>query len=292
MSKSIVIDKESYTRTKKKLKKSLEAKGVSFTLSEVSDILAQSFGFKNEFDMHKKYFESLNEIPKSEVVSLTSEQESLLRFMGEPSDGCEIIAGKNRDGMSNKTDNQHSPWIDASPVIFNDQNGNHFEYNPADINKSDTETYNKSSISVDQMMSMLKKLDVKNTKGNIVIAGKVGVGVTTLLNKVLDSNPKFETIDHHEHKLSLNGDARTGNDLEDVSKRNNKGISVVFGIHANSKEVVLNRIKSLNPNFDINSIRYLFLLRKSSDNLLEVYVYDMFDEHDRLQVFGMEWKRK
>lgn len=60
MSKSIVIDKESYTRTKKKLKKSLEAKGCSFTLSEVSDILAQSFGFKNEFDMQKNYFEKLD----------------------------------------------------------------------------------------------------------------------------------------------------------------------------------------------------------------------------------------
>ena len=58
MSKSIIIDKESFTRTKKKLKKSLEAKGVSFTLSEVSDILAQSFGYKNEFDMQKRYFES------------------------------------------------------------------------------------------------------------------------------------------------------------------------------------------------------------------------------------------
>ena len=60
MSKSIVIDKENYTRTKKKLKKSLEAKGCSFTLSEVSDILAQSFGFKNEFDI-KDWFQSLNE---------------------------------------------------------------------------------------------------------------------------------------------------------------------------------------------------------------------------------------
>ena len=60
MSKSIVIDKENYTRTKKKLKKSLEAKGCSFTLSEVSDILAQSFGFKNEFDMQKNYFEKLD----------------------------------------------------------------------------------------------------------------------------------------------------------------------------------------------------------------------------------------
>lgn len=62
MSKSIVIDKESYTRTKKKLKKSLEAKGCSFTLSEVSDILAQSFGFKNEFDMQKNYFEKIESL--------------------------------------------------------------------------------------------------------------------------------------------------------------------------------------------------------------------------------------
>lgn len=67
MSKSIVIDKESYTCTKKKLKKSLEAKGVSFTLSEVSDILAQSFGFKNEFDMQRNYFD-LNRIVNKPTV--------------------------------------------------------------------------------------------------------------------------------------------------------------------------------------------------------------------------------
>jgi len=67
MSKPIVIDKESYTCTKKKLKKSLEAKGVSFTLSEVSDILAQSFGFKNEFDMQRNYFD-LNRIVSKPTV--------------------------------------------------------------------------------------------------------------------------------------------------------------------------------------------------------------------------------
>ena len=253
MSKSIVIDKKNYTCTKKKLKKSLDAKGVSFTLSEVSDILAQSFGFKNEFDMQRNYFESLNEIPKSEV-------------------------------------GPRSPWIDNTPAVFNGQNGKSFEYIPEDINKSDTETNSKSSI--DQIMSMLKKIDVKNTGGNIIIAGKPGVGVTMLLNKVLDSNPRFETIEHHEHILSLNGDVRTENDLKDISKRNSKGINVVFGIHANSKEVALERIKLLSPDFDTNSIRYLFLMRKSSDKILEVYVYDLFDEHDRLQVFGIEWKRK
>lgn len=290
MSKSIVIDKESYTRTKKKLKKSLEAKGVSFTLSEVSDILAQSFGFKNEFDMHKNYFESLEQISKQEALNipLTSEQKSLLKLMAEPSESIKMQAGKTADGMSGIL----SPWS-KEPVIFNDVNGNKLDYNPfSQIDTLSKDSHNKSSF--DHMALMLKKLDIRKSKGNIVIAGKPGVGVTSLVNMILNSNPgRLETIDH-ERKLLLQdkGDLRTENDLKDVMLRNKRGANVVFGVHANSKEMAIDRIKSLDPNFDISSIHYLFLMHRSSDNVLEIYAYDMSNEHDKLQVFGMEWKRK
>lgn len=290
MSKSIVIDKESYTRTKKKLKKSLEAKGVSFTLSEVSDILAQSFGFKNEFDMHKNYFESLEQISKQEALNipLTSEQKSLLKLMAEPSESIKMQAGKTADGMSGIL----SPWS-KEPVIFNDVNGNKLDYNPfSQIDTLSKDSHNKSSF--DHMALMLKKLDIRKSKGNIVIAGKPGVGVTSLVNMILNSNPgRLETIDH-ERKLLLQdkGDLRTENDLKDVMLRNKRGANVVFGVHANSKEMAIDRIKSLDPNFDISNIHYLFLMHRSSDNVLEIYAYDMSNEHDKLQVFGMEWKRK
>lgn len=290
MSKSIVIDKESYTRTKKKLKKSLEAKGVSFTLSEVSDILAQSFGFKNEFDMHKNYFESLEQISKQEVLNipLTSEQKSFLKLMTEPSESIKMQVGKTADGMSGIL----SPWS-KEPVIFNDVNGNKLDYNPfSQIDTLSKDSHNKSSF--DHMALMLKKLDIRKSKGNIVIAGKPGVGVTSLVNMILNSNPgRLETIDH-ERKLLLQdkGDLRTENDLKDVMLRNKRGANVVFGVHANSKEGAIDRIKSLDHNFDIRSIHYLFLMHKSSDNVLEIYAYDMSNEHDKLQVFGMEWKRK
>lgn len=57
MSKEIFINKETFTCTKKKMKSALEKKGISLSLSDVSNLLAQSFGFKNEYEMQKIYFE-------------------------------------------------------------------------------------------------------------------------------------------------------------------------------------------------------------------------------------------
>lgn len=55
MKKPIIIDNETFTRSKKKLQKILKEKELHFSLSEVSNILAQTFGFKNEYDFQQNY---------------------------------------------------------------------------------------------------------------------------------------------------------------------------------------------------------------------------------------------
>ncbi len=292
MSKSIVIDKESYTRTKKKLKKSLEAKGASFTLSEVSDILAQSFGFKNEFDMHKNYFESLGQISTQESLSLPliNDQKSLLKSMTEISEGSKIIAGESKDGSSYKSINSHPVWAyGPSPIAFNDVNGNKFDYNPFTANNID-DLNTSHKVSADKFGAMFKKLDLKKNRGNIIVAGKPGSGATILLNAILHNNSDNLVTINHNSKKKESGDLRTKNDLEYVMEKNKKDTDVIFSIAASSEQDALNTIKTLNPNFDISSIRYLFFLHVSKRSLLEIYVYDMSKSSGNLQVFGMAWK--
>lgn len=53
MNNNLVINDENFSRTKKKLKKSLEKEGVNLSLSKVGELLAQSLGFQNVFDIQQ-----------------------------------------------------------------------------------------------------------------------------------------------------------------------------------------------------------------------------------------------
>lgn len=53
MKNNLVINDENFSRTKKKLKKSLEKEGVNLSLSRIGEILAQSLGFQNVFDIQQ-----------------------------------------------------------------------------------------------------------------------------------------------------------------------------------------------------------------------------------------------
>lgn len=53
MKNNLVINDANFTRTKKKLKKSLEKEGISLPLSKIGEILADSLGFQNTFDIQK-----------------------------------------------------------------------------------------------------------------------------------------------------------------------------------------------------------------------------------------------
>lgn len=124
MSKNILNNQESFTRTKKKLKKNLEDKGLKLSLCEISDILANALGYKNTFDINKNYFELLKK----------EQEENLINMMKIP-EGCKIFSGKTIDGMSNKQNHDtnseflESPWKEGL-VTFLTPSGKVMPYQP------------------------------------------------------------------------------------------------------------------------------------------------------------------
>lgn len=83
MPKNMLNNQESFTRTKKKLKKHLEDRGLKLSLCETSDILAKALGFKNTFDINKNYFDLL----EKEVIDKVIDRM-------ENSEACKIFSGK------------------------------------------------------------------------------------------------------------------------------------------------------------------------------------------------------
>lgn len=203
MSKSIVIDKESYTRTKKKLKKSLEAKGCSFTLSEVSDILAQSFGFKNEFDMQKNYFEKLDLKISNSNVSIKDWFQSL---------------------------NEKRSYIDLNLLkkpLKDTLKGNVIVYGPTNTGKTTIVDYicNKLILKKIETLEYHIDEDISNNESDLrkheIYFGKTRYGMS--------AEPDQKEIRCQSH-------------MDKLLKINNKGYNVVCDIHAADEEDVYQRL--------------------------------------------------
>lgn len=203
MSKSIVIDKESYTRTKKKLKKSLEAKGCSFTLSEVSDILAQSFGFKNEFDMQKNYFEKLDLKISNSNVSIKDWFQSL---------------------------NEKRSYIDLNLLkkpLKDTLKGNVIVYGPTNTGKTTIVDYicNKLIFKKIETLEYHIDEDISNNESDLrkheIYFGKTRYGMS--------AEPDQKEIRCQSH-------------MDKLLKINNKGYNVVCDLHAADEEDVYQRL--------------------------------------------------
>lgn len=203
MSKSIVIDKESYTRTKKKLKKSLEAKGCSFTLSEVSDILAQSFGFKNEFDMQKNYFEKLDFKISNSNVSIKDWFQSL---------------------------NEKRSYIDLNLLkkpLKDTLKGNVIVYGPTNTGKTTIVNYICNKLIFKKLETLEYHIDedIINNEGDLrkheIYFGKTKYGMS--------AEPDQKEIRCQSH-------------MDKLLKINNKGYNVVCDLHAADEEDVYQRL--------------------------------------------------
>lgn len=203
MSKSIIIDKENYTRTKKKLKKSLEAKGYSFTLSEVSDILAQSFGFKNEFDMQKNYFEKLDLKISNSNVSIKDWFQSL---------------------------NEKRSYIDLNLLkkpLKDTLKGNVIVYGPTNTGKTTIVDYicNKLILKKIETLEYHIDEDISNNESDLrkheIYFGKTRYGMS--------AEPDQKEIRCQSH-------------MDKLLKINNKGYNVVCDIHAADEEDVYQRL--------------------------------------------------
>lgn len=203
MSKSIIIDKENYTRTKKKLKKSLEAKGCSFTISEVSDILAQSFGFKNEFDMQKNYFEKLDLKISNSNVNIKDWFQSL---------------------------NKKRSYIDLNllkKLLKDTLKGNVIVYGPTNTGKTTIVDYicNKLIFKKIETLEYHIDEDISNNESDLrkheIYFGKTKYGMS--------AEPDQKEIRCQSH-------------MDKLLKINNKGYNVVCDLHAADEEDVYQRL--------------------------------------------------
>lgn len=257
MSKNILNNQESFTRTRKKLKKLLEEKGLKLTLCETSDILAKALGFKNTFDMNKNYFESnkIENIQKEDGIENYKTQ--LESIMNKPSEGLKIIAGRNIDGMSN-----HQKNIKQIVSIKKEKDGDKIKLN-IDIKLP----YNQFSPKFnDELIENLSK-SIQDLKGHIIITGKAGVGKTTLMRKLKRKKSILSFGDINEIEFDPEEEVFNHQHLDTI---NNSKKNIIFCIHECRNIDVLENIKKINSDFNTNSVQYIInikVLKESEKNI-------------------------
>ena len=260
MSKNILNNQESFTRTKKKLKKLLEEKGLKLTLCETSDILAKALGFKNTFDMNKNYFES-NKIENNQMEDVIGYNENhkkqLDSIMKKPSEGLKMIAGRNIDGMSN-----HQKNIKQIVSIKKEKDGDKIKLN-IDIKLP----YNQFSPKFnDELIENLSK-SIQDLKGHIIITGKAGVGKTTLMRKLKRKKSILSFGDINEIEFDPEEEVFNHQHLDTI---NNSKKNIIFCIHECRNIDVLENIKKINSDFNTNSVQYIInikVLKESEKNI-------------------------
>lgn len=217
MSKKIYIDQNSFTRTKKKLKASLEEQGISLSLSQAATALAQSFGFKNEHEMQKIYF---NEIIKEDVD--TSQESSKLKRTEEEIKILELIE-KNQKGYLIKC------------TTYEDYEFIELTYRSI---KKPFEKYNE------MVNELLENYIDKNKKGHFIIVGATGSGKTTLLKNIVEKNKGLVSFDSIKENDFYSGEeVRQITDVELISE--NSEINIIFSFHATGCFNAIQRLKIL-----------------------------------------------
>jgi len=213
MSKDILINEESFTRTKKKLKKILEEKGLKVSLCETSEILANSLGFKNTFEMQRIVFSKVEKIshpPLYEVMPC-------LPNSSKPSN--ENIIPDSL--LKPYTDNQQG-WIDIKP----------YEKELNIIKRPD----------LSQLSSL--GLSYENIKGNIMVYGLKTSGKDELIKDIIKI---FDN--HHDNYTSLimkNPNMNIFNVLDDGRVIHENDINILQSLKKDESETV-SRKRFVNP---------------------------------------------
>jgi len=260
MSKNILNNQESFTRTKKKLKKLLEEKGLKLTLCETSDILAKALGFKNTFDMNKNYFESnkIENLQKEDGIGYNENYKTQLEsIIKKPPEGLKIIAGRNIDGMSVPKENRKQ-----IVSIKKEIDGNKIKLN-IDIKLP----YDQFSPQFDEKIIDDLSKNIKNLNGHILITGKAGAGKTTLMKKLKKRKSILSFGDINELEFDPEEEVFNQEHLEII---NNSKENIIFCIHECRNIDVLDNIKNINTNFNTDSIKYIInikVLKESKNNI-------------------------
>lgn len=215
MSKKIYIDQNSFTRTKKKLKTSLEEQGISLSLSQAATALAQSFGFKNEHEMQKLYF---NEIIKEDVN--ISQESGKLKRSEEEVRILELIEKNQKGYLIEYTTYEDYEFIELTYRSI----------------KKPFEKYNE------MVNNLLENYIDKNKKGHFIIVGATGSGKTTLLKNMAEKHKRlisFDSIKESDYCEEL----RQITDIELINEKSE--FNIIFSLHATGCFNAIQRLKVL-----------------------------------------------
>lgn len=243
MSSNILNDQESFTRTKKKLKKLLEDKGLKLSLCETSDLLAKALGFKNTFDMQK----NLNEKPKEEAKLNESNTESPwdnspLRFFTK--DGKEYCFSNSQKYTIEKE------TIDGIKNINIILPIPHNGYRP-----------NFSEGLINEVANSLV-----NINGHVIITGRAGVGKTTLMRELKNRKNILSFGDINDVEYDPEEEVFSHKHLELI---NNSDRNILFCLHDGLINKGIKMVKLINSDFNINNIQYVInikLIKESEQN--------------------------
>lgn len=228
MSKKIYIDQNSFTRTKKKLKSSLEEQGIYLSLSQAATALAQSFGFKSENEMQRLYFNQIEE----DNSKYDKKYLSLIEQVKNSEKGY-LISHEIKDG------------IDIIELTY----------------RSIKRPFAKYDQIVDNLM--LNYIN-QNEKGHVIIAGLTGAGKSTLLSKIIEKHKNIVSLGSLNSNKYFNDDeVRDIVGLKVLNKYSN--LNIIFSLHAVSGEKAIKRLESIAAHYDlemIDNIRYIIHINR------------------------------
>lgn len=234
MSKKIVINKETFTCTKKKIKSLLKNKGLELSLSEVANLLSQSFGYKNEFDMQNNYFKIVDkktnkiEEEHSEIIESIYTEKTPEGYIRHKSPEEIKISLKNNIYKIKSYKTDQIICLDVKMKRFNVSqlyNGllNNFMYY---IVKDINDNYLPSNIN-----------------GNIIISGATGSGRTYFANKISSLRKGFISLEKLKDDIYSEEEITDFKDLDIFLNKNDNNI--IASIHSGGCMQVIESMKEM-----------------------------------------------
>lgn len=239
MSKEILINKETFTCTKKKMKSALKNKGFELSLSEVANLLAQSFGYKNEFEMQNAYFKEISKNTDNRGInySSTEDHSSILQSIYTEKTPEGYIRHKSPKEIKDSLCNSNIYTIKTykkDNILCLDLEIKRFNVSQQYNGLLNNLLYNVVKDISDNYLP-------QNINGNILISGTTASGKTSLANKLTSFRKNMVSLEKYKENVYAEEEMRVFNDFLIFFRNKN----IIASIHSSSCLDAIQAIKQL-----------------------------------------------
>lgn len=250
MSKEILINKETFTCTKKKMKSALKNKGFELSLSEVANLLAQSFGYKNEFEMQNSYFREItrNTDNRESNCFSTEDHSSILQSIYTEKTPEGYIRHKNPKEIKDTLCDNNIYTIKS-----------YKEYNilclDVEIKRFNvSQQYNGllNNIFYNVVKDINDNYLPQKISGNILISGTSASGKTSLANKLTSFRKNMVSLEKFKENIYAEEEMRVFNDFLIFFSNKN----IIASIHSSSCIDAIQNVKQLRSLNDVERIKF------------------------------------